>query len=103
MVEDEKILEITLVECIDYIAELQTLLEDSENDVLRLEEALDEYDQDMLTVLDRLKAVNHENYAKAEKIANQRVQLQNYQYKLEAMKTWRGIVRTIGQQLKLWR
>lgn len=40
---------------------------------------------------------------KNEKLCNQRIQLQNLQEKLELMKTWRGIFRTVGQRLGLCR
>lgn len=40
---------------------------------------------------------------KDKKLRNQRIQLRHFQEKLAAMKTWRGICRTIGQKLGVCR
>lgn len=51
---------------------------------------------DLLTENDDLKS---QLRGQSFKIANQRLQLQMYQEKMELMKGWKGIARTIGQRL----
>ena len=74
-------------------------LADAKKELAKQDLFIESLQEDLDFVWDDRQARLKELKGKDQKLRNQRQQLKDFQEKVELMRTWRGILRTVGQKL----